>query len=53
MAEVCRYCEGVLGDRTGEGFEDEGGFDVVKECWGAFVHVMSVGYGVPEVEQEQ
>lgn len=43
----------MLGDRTGEGFEDEGGFDVVKECWGAFVHVMSVGYGVPEVEQEQ
>lgn len=53
MAEVCRYCERVLEDRTGEGFEDEGGFDVVKDCEGDFVSVMKEGHGEPEVEQEQ
>lgn len=50
---VCRYCEGVLKDRTGEGYEDEGGFDAVKERWGAFVSVMREGHGVPEAGQEQ
>jgi len=51
LAEVCRYCEGGLKDRTGEGYE--GGFDAVKERWGAFVSELREGHGVPEAEQEQ